>query len=365
MTSRKLLVLEIETEEVAIATLLHALEQTDWQVTILGSRLLLDRLADVLGDASFDGITLDAKETLFDFEWESFDLILLPNPKFMPADYAEAFLSSRGSTPFGIGVFDLEDLNSRGSAINRCYRDGNSFFICCSFVYISDLDFVNRDNQLARKVGSMNKKLLVIPFKHTTDVQRCLSESSINIVVSGKVQAKRRNYLFAIIGVFRASQNSPKPVHLCLNGGATGIYGIFIYYFTKLAGKVSRNLSIEAYKSRVNEDRYRENLRKSHINLLPLTSLYDDGKDSGAFYDSMQYNMVSICPDSHLRSIGSVHGAVALGYSDMEELVSTLCTVMPRLNGYLAQSYTKTKEYCLLDFCGYLVNELNTLSKNR
>jgi len=365
MKSRKLLVLEIETEEVAIATLLHALEKTEWQVTILGSQLLLDRLADVLGDASFNGITLNAKETLSHFEWESFDLILLPNPKFMPADYAEAFLSSRGSTPFGIGVFDLEDLNSRGSAINRCYLDGNSFFICCSFIYISDLDFVNRDNELVRKVGSMKKQSLVIPFKHTGDAQRCSSESSINIVVSGKVQAKRRNYLFAILGVLRASRKSPQPVHLFLNGGATGIYGIFIYYFSKLASKVSRNLSIEAYKSRVSEDNYHENLRKSHINLLPLTSLYYDGKDSGAFYDSMQYNMVSICPDAHLRSIGSLHGAVALGYSDMGELVNTLCTVMSRLNGYLADSYTKTKHYYLLDFSGYLVNELNTLSKNR
>jgi len=366
MISRKLLIFELETEELVVATLLRTLKTTDWEVTVLGSELFLSKLSDVMDGDLINALVLDSVENLSRFDWYLFHLVLLPNPKFMPSEYAKAFLSSIGSVPFGIGVFDSDDLENNHSAINRCYdNSGSSLLSCCSFVYISDLDFVNLDNALVRRVITRKKTALIIPFKYPEVIERSKLGASINIVVSGKVQAKRRKYLFAILSVVLASRKYGKPVHLYLNGGTSGIYGLFIFYLSRLVGHLFRNLSIISYKARVNEGQYRDNLRSGHINLLPLTTLYDDGKDSGAFYDSMQYNMVSICPDSHLQSIGSLHGAVSFGYSSISDLIRLIRITMSQLEYYLADSHSKTEAYRRLDFRNYLINELNTLSPPR
>jgi len=365
MTSKKLLILELETEEVAVATLLRALKSTEWGVAVLGSQTFLSKLSDVMDGASINSRVVHSPEDLLYFDWHLFNVILLPNPKFLPSEYAKAFLSSIGSVPFGLGVFDLEDLESKYSTVNRRYDSKRSILSCCSFVYVSDLDFVNLDNALIRHVKARGKRILVIPFKYPSVVERSKLGPVVNIVVSGKVQAKRRKYLFAILSIVLASRRSGKQVHLCLNGGVSGSYGIFVFYVSQLVNRLFRNLSITSYKARVSENQYRDNLRSAHINLLPLTSLYDDGKDSGAFYDSMQYNMVSICPDSHLQSIGSLYGAVALGYRSISDLIQLIGTVMSQLEFYLADSHSKTEAYMHLDFRNYLINELNTLSTPR
>lgn len=363
MTSRKLLIFELETEEVVVATLLRTLKTTDWEVTVLGSELFLSKLSDVMFGGLFSALVFDSVENLSRFEWHLFDLVLLPNPKFMPFDCVKVFLNTIGSVPFGIGVFDSRDIKDTSSAINRRYdTNGSCLLFCCSFVYVSDLDFVNQDNALVRLMTSRKKTALVIPFKYPEVIERTKIGVSINVVVSGKVQAKRRKYLFAILSVVLASRNSAKPVHLYLNGGVSGIYGLFIFYLSRLVNRLFRNISIVSYKERVSEDEYCDNLRRGHINLLPLTSIYDDGKDSGAFYDSMQFNMVGICPDSHLRSIGSLHGAVSLGYTNIFHLIQLVREVMPQLEYHLAESYSKTEEYRCLDFRNYLINELNSLS---
>jgi hypothetical protein len=366
MKLKKLLILELETEEAVVATLLRALKSTDWEVTILGSELFLSKLSGIMDGDLINAVVLDSIEKMSSFNWHFFDVVLLPNPKFMPNEYAKAFLSAIGSVPFGIGVFDLENLKDSRSAINRCYDSSNSSLLSlCSFVYVSDLDFVNLNNVLIRHVTAMKKNAIVIPFKYSETIERSKLGAAINIVISGKVQAKRRNYLFAILSVIFATQKSDKQVYLCLNGEAIGFYGFFIFYLSRLVNRLFSKLKIISYKTRVIEKQYSENLRSGHINLLPLTSLYDNGKDSGAFYDSIQYNMINVCPDSHLKSIGSLQGAVSFGYRGFLDLIRLIKSIIPQLDCYLADSYSKAEIYKNQDFQNYLINKLNTLSMSQ
>jgi hypothetical protein len=366
MRSRKLLILELETEEAAVGTLLRTLKTTDWKITVLGSDLFLSKLYDLMDGVPINALVLNSTEKLSGFNWHLFDLVLLPNPKFMPSEYARVFLKSIGNVQFGIGVFDSHDLENNHSAINRCYdKNGASLLSSCSFIYISDLDFINLNNALVKQVTARKKAALVIPFKYPEVIEPSKLCDSVHIVISGKVQAKRRRYLFAILSVVLAAQKSSRPVCLYLNGGASGIYGLFIFYLSQLLNKLLPRFSITSYKERVSQDIYCDNLRNGHINLLPLTSLYNDGKDTGAFYDSMQYNMVTICPSSYLQSIGTIHGAVSLGYRSMVDLIRIVRTVISQLEDRIADSYSKTADYKGLDFRGYLLNELNKLSTTR
>lgn len=366
MTSKKILILELETEEAVVATLLRTLKLTDWDVTILGTELFLSKLSGIMNGDLINAVVLDSIEKMSKFDWHLFDVVLLPNPKFMPDEYAKAFLSVIGNVPFGIGVFDLEDLKNSRSAINHCHNNNKtSLLSLCSFVYVSDLDFVNLNNEIIRHVTNIKKNALVIPFKYPKTIERSKIGATINIVISGKVQAKRRNYLFAILSVICASRNSNKQVHLCLNGEIIGLYGFFIFYLSQLVNRFFSNLRIISYKARVSETQYNDNLRRSQINLLPLTSLYDNGKNSGAFYHSMQYNMINVCPYSHLKSIGSLQGAVSLGYRSFLDLIRLIKIIIPQLEEYLANSYSKTKTYKNQDFQNYLINKLNILSMSR
>lgn len=366
MKSKNLLILELETEEAVVATISCILKTTNWQITVLGSDQFLSKLRELIDATTFRSLVLDSTQQLKIFNWDDYDLVLLPNPKFMSPEYIEVFLNLIGDVPFGIGVFDSNDLTNGSSVINRSYgQNGSSLLTRCSFIYISDADFVNRDNALVGRIQALGKSVLVIPFKYPGVIEQSKLDDSINIIISGKVQAKRRRYLMAILSVFLVAMTSGKRICLYLNGRAVGFYGRIIFYLSKFVNRLVPGLTIICYQTRVDHDVYCDNLRKGHINLLPLTQLYADGKDTGAFYDSMQYNMVTISPNFYLRSIGSLHGAVSLGYRTFPDLVRSIRTTILHLEYQLTDSYSKALAYKSFNFRDYLINELNSLSKIR
>ena len=359
---RNLFILELYTEENPVMNLIHTLRDSNWNITLVCSTFL-QTCCQKLRKENVKTIFIEEAADIGRVDWSRADLILLPNGRFLPADYKNYFLRSVGDTPFGMGLFGISVVTAKNSSLRKPYFENKSLWSEASFVYVSDADFTGGGNTICNHVVSAGKKVLVIPFKLPLAARKTLNNAEPCVVISGKVQWKRRHYMTALILLLVSQKRLGRPLKVILNGKTIGIYGMLVALFAKLLTKFSAGLGVVTYDQLLHEDAYLNNLLKAQINLLPLSAMYADGKDCGAFYDAIEFNMINVCPTDHLTSIGSEHGCLAVGYDSIFGLPACITKVFASLPTLLDNSLRLSERYLELDFRGYLIAQLNILSQ--
>lgn len=357
MKFRSLYILELYTEETAVINILRSLKGSAWRVTLVCSPLLAKLVPDRAEYNVARRLLIDCAGDIAGVDWQHADLVLLPSGRFMPANYGRAFLESVGSTPYGIGVFGT-------SVLKKKLHRFRSLWTRAYFVYVSDVDFIKKDNEVSSYAAAAGKKVLVVPFNFPTQANRTISKQKKCVVISGTVQWKRRHYITSLLLLFISAHRLGTPLEVILNGRCRGLYGKSVSLLAKILSRVSTSFEVTTYPHRIYDDVYRENLTRAQINLMPLSSMYYDGKDCGAFYDAIEFNMINICPSQHLRSIGTEHGCLTVGYESIFEMTTCVTTVLCELPGLLDTSFQISQEYLQRDFRGYLIDQLNILSQN-
>jgi len=364
MKSRNLFILELYTEEKTVANLVQSLRHSAWNTTLVCSPFFATLLPELDHYENVDIILLDNPTDIYQVDWKCADIVLLPNGRFLPTDYAGAFLRSVGDVPFGVGIFGTSVVTARNSPVRRHNFGLKSLWSEASFVYVSDVDFRGSSSSICRYADAAGKSVLVIPFKYPVKANRSIFDGERCVIISGKVQWKRRHYMTSLIVLLVSQKRMGGRLKVILNGRASGIYGRAVSLFAKIITKLSDGFEVVTYANRLPDDAYTENIRQAQINLMPLSAIYNDGKDCGAFYDGIEFNMINVCPCLHLASLGSEHGCLAVGYKSIFELPTRITSAFLNLQPLLDSSLQLTEQYLDQDFRGYLIDQLNILSKN-
>jgi len=364
--SKKILIIELHTEERAVGTIISALKKSDWKIEVLGKQGFFKKLNALVNKSEYGGLIYEDIAEFKNVDFESYNLILIMNPKIWSDEMVNTFLKVTKSKKFGIGVFEDNLYFSEPYSNLNIPSAKSNLFKGCSFVYISDIDFVNKDNLLVRKINIYNKNPLVIPFRFPNLIMKTIVSNSFDVIISGNVQFKRRSYIKALFAIYIFSLNLNFHVNVILNGKCVGLYGWLVSIFCQILNMISRKINIVYYRDRVSEEEYSNNLKLSQVNLLPLRAkYYDSGKDSGAYYDSLVFNLINVVPEFYSAAVGSYLRLVDVEFKSYLGLIKMLQHVHKNKNELLQSCYELQMTYINEDLNGYLENEFNKICAGR
>ncbi|XXK29950.1 hypothetical protein ACMAY7_10635 [Rhodobacteraceae bacterium nBUS_24] len=343
-------------------TLLTALQETSWEITLLAGAEFYDKLQDLSCSRPFECLELN---DCFDFEIvPNFDLVLILNPVNWSEQFINQFLAYK-DIKFGIGVFADRLYRSRFN-VTKLSRLRRLLYQKSSYVYVSDVDFINLDNILVKKITEDKKITLVIPFKFTQDIIKKPKNDRINIVISGNVQQKRRRYFYALFAIIITAIYTRKKITLTYNGRGQGIYSSLLNYFSQCVSSFIKNLDVLPISTtRLSEAEYKRAVLSGTINLLPLSnSFYKGGKDCGAYYDAIEYGLVNVVPKKYSEEIGSFFREVDYKYGSFMGLTSCLIKLCNDENYCRIRAEELRFRYGQQNLYGYVNEQLHTIYQN-
>lgn len=345
----KILIIEFYTEERTAATIIDSLYENNFEVSLLSSREYFNVVKNI-SNKKFNHLDLDFwdKNKLNKLK---FDLTILLNPEFYKSQHIKLIIEFLKKNRFGIGVFNSKTFLDRNAPSINKWLIKNS-----SFVFISDYDFINKDNLLVKLFLKEGNKSIIIPFRHfvTEGISFCkLQKENLNIVVSGKIQRKRRKYLSSIFAFLVVKCITKKDIQFILNGKPVGIYGFMIILLALIINIFSRKKVIKFYTNNINENEYNDNLISSHINFLPLTSTYNYGKDCGAYYDGLIFGLINFTNKKYNNAVGSYLRDFTITFNNNLDMIKQLYNVVINydffyqnsINGYLKYKNNSLKNY--------------------